>query len=141
MNKSIKRSDCPVSCSLDIWGDKWSLLIIRDLMDKKQCTYGDFLKSPEGIATNILASRLQALEENKIIEKLVHPDSKAKVLYRLTNKGIDLLPIMLEINLWAEKYFPIPDDRKAMLKEAKKDKAGFIKSMSRELKKQIQSTR
>ncbi len=141
MNKSIKRSDCPVSCSLDIWGDKWSLLIIRDLMDKKQCTYGDFLKSPEGIATNILASRLQALEENKIIEKLVHPDSKAKVLYRLTNKGIDLLPIMLEINLWAEKYFPIPDDRKAMLKEAKKDKAGFIKSMSRELKKQVQSTR
>ncbi|HVX25671.1 MAG TPA: helix-turn-helix domain-containing protein [Parafilimonas sp.] len=141
MNKSIKRSDCPVSCSLDIWGDKWSLLIIRDLMDKKQCTYGDFLKAPEGIATNILASRLQALEENKIIEKLVHPDSKAKVLYRLTNKGIDLLPIMLEINLWAEKYFPIPDERKAMLKEAKKDKAGFIKSMSRELKKQVQSTR
>lgn len=140
MNKLIKRSDCPISCSLDIWGDKWSLLIIRDLMDKKQCTYGDFLKAPEGIATNILASRLQVLEENKIIEKLAHPDSKAKVLYRLTNKGIDLLPVLLEINLWAEKYFPIPEDRKAILKEAKKDKAGFIKSMSKELKKQIQSS-
>ena len=135
MLKSIKRSDCPVSCSLDIWGDKWSLLIIRDLMDKKECTYGDFLKSPEGIATNILASRLQALEENKMIEKLAHPDSKAKVLYRLTNKGIDLLPVMLEINLWAEKYFSIPDERKAILKEAKKDKTAFIKSISKELKK------
>ena len=133
MNKSKKRSDSHVSCSLDIWGDKWSLLIVRDLMFAKECTYGDFLKSAEGIATNILASRLQTLEENKIIEKLDHPDSKAKVLYRLTRKGIDLLPIMIEINLWAEKYFTIPDDRKAMLKEVKKDRAGFIKAAIKEL--------
>ena len=132
-----KRSDCPVSNSLDIWGDKWSLLIIRDLMDAKECTYGDFLKSPEGIATNILATRLQNLEENKIIEKSDHPGSKAKVLYRLTKKGIDLLPVMIEINLWAEKYFPIPANRKAMLKEAKKDKSAFIKSMTKELEKQV----
>ncbi|OQP60734.1 transcriptional regulator [Niastella vici] len=135
MSKSNKRSDCPVSLSLDVWGDKWSLLIIRDLMFAKECTYGDFLKSPEGIATNILASRLQVLEEHQIIEKLDHPESKAKVLYKLTNKGIDLLPIMIEINLWAEKYYHIAEDRKAMLKEVKKDKAGFIKSMSKELKK------
>ena len=135
MPRTKKRSDCPISCSLDIWGDKWSLLIIRDLMFAKECTYGDLLKSPEGIATNILASRLQALEQNKIIEKLDHPDSKAKVLYRLTQKGIDLLPIMIEINLWAEKYFSIPEDRKAMLKEVKKDKEGFIKASIKELKK------
>ncbi len=135
MARSQKRSDCPVSCSLDIWGDKWSLLIIRDLMFAKQCTYGDFLKSAEGIATNILATRLQNLEENKLIEKLAHPDSKAKVLYKLTPKGIDLLPIMIEINLWAEKYFSIPADRKAMLKEVKKDKEGFIQASIKELKK------
>lgn len=135
MAKTNKRSDCPVSCSLDIWGDKWSLLIIRDLMFVKECTYGDLLKSPEGIATNILASRLQALEENKIIERLEHPDSKAKVLYRLTKKGIDLLPIIIEINLWAEKYFSIPADRKAMLKDVKKDKSGFIKAAMKELEK------
>lgn len=133
MNKIKKRSDCPVSNSLDIWGDKWSLLIIRDLMFAKECTYGDFLKAPERIATNILASRLLTLEENDIIEKLDHPESKAKVLYRLTKKGVDLLPIMIEINLWAEKYFPIPADRKAMLKEVKKDKMAFIKSMTKEL--------
>ena len=136
MNTIKKRSDCPVSSSLDIWGDKWSLLIIRDLMFAKECTYGDFLKAPERIATNILASRLLALEENKIIGKLDHPESKAKVLYRLTKKGIDLLPIMIEINVWAEKYFPIPADRKAMLKEVKKDKAAFIKSMTKELERQ-----
>jgi DNA-binding HxlR family transcriptional regulator len=135
MNKAKKRSNCPISCSLDVWGDKWSLLIVRDLMFAKECTYGDFLKSPEGIATNILASRLQTLEENKVIEKLEHPDSKAKVLYRLTKKGIDLLPVMIEINLWAEKYFTIPEERKAMLKEVKKDKAAFIKSMTKELER------
>jgi DNA-binding HxlR family transcriptional regulator len=137
MKKLKKRSDCPVSCSLDIWGDKWSLLIIRDLMFAKECTYSDFLKAPEGIATNILASRLVVLEENKIIEKLDHPESRLKVLYRLTKKGIDLLPIMIEINLWAEKYFPVPADRKAMLKEVKKDKTAFIRSMTKELERQI----
>lgn len=136
MKKAKKRSDCPVSTSLDIWGDKWSLLIIRDLMFAKECTYGDFLKAPEGIATNILASRLEVLEENRMIEKLDHPESRAKVLYRLTRKGIDLLPIMIEINLWAEKYFPIPAERKEMLKEVKKDKAAFIKSKTRELERQ-----
>ena len=70
-----------------------------------------------------------------MIEKLDHPDSKAKVLYRLTGKGIDLVPVMIEINLWAEKYFNIPADRKAMLKEVKKDKEGFIKAGMKELRK------
>ena len=130
-----KRSDCPISCSLDVWGDKWSLLIIRDLLFKKQCTYGDFLKSEEKIATNILASRLQTLEENGVIEKLAHPDSKAKMLYKLTQKGIDLLPLMIEINLWANKYFDLPDDRKAVLKEVKKDKEKFIRDWMKDLKK------
>ena len=130
-----KRSACPISCSLDVWGDKWSLLLIRDLMLLKQCTYGDFLKSDEKIATNILASRLQSLEENGIISKSEHPDSKAKVLYKLTPKGIDLLPIIIEINLWAEKYSSIPEEQKALLKDVKKDKEAFIKMAVKDLKK------
>lgn len=135
--KSKKRSDCPLSCSLDIWGDKWSLLIIRDMMFLNKSTYGDFLKSDEGIATNILASRLQGLEESKIIEKLDHPGSKAKILYRLTQKGIDLLPILVEMYLWSDKYFTIPDGIRAMIEEGKKDKEGFIKSMTEALKSKI----
>ena len=102
-------------------------------MDAKECTYGDFLKAPERIATNILASRLQVLEENKIIEKLEHPESKAKVLYRLTRKGIDLLPIMIEIGIWSEKYYDINKERKAELKEAKKNKEEYIKTWTKEL--------
>jgi DNA-binding HxlR family transcriptional regulator len=137
MEKHKKRSDCPISCSLDIFGDKWSLLIIRDMMFFNKSTYGDFLKSAESIATNILASRLQGLEENNLIVKLEHPESKAKVLYKLTQKAIDLLPIIVEIHLWADKYFEIPADIKAMIKQAKKGKDEFIKTTTRQLKKQI----
>jgi len=136
MKTLTKRSECPLSCSLDIFGDKWSLLIIRDMMFFNKSTYGEFLKSAEGIATNILATRLQNLEENKLIEKLEHPDSKAKVLYKLTQKAIDLLPIIVEIHLWAEKYFDIPADIKAMIKETKKDKQEFIKALTKQLKAQ-----
>lgn len=134
MANTKKRSDCPISCSLDIWGDKWSLLIVRDLIFFKERTYGDFLKSDEKIATNILATRLQMLEENGIISKLDHPASKAKVLYKLTPKGIDLLPLMIEINVWADKYLTIPIEQREILKEIKKDKEAFIKMRTKELK-------
>jgi DNA-binding HxlR family transcriptional regulator len=130
-----KRSECPISCSLDIYGDKWSLLIIRDMMFFNKSTYGDFLKSKEGIATNILASRLQSLEENQLIEKLEHPDSKAKVLYKLTQKSIDLLPIFVEIHLWAEKYFDIPIEIKTLLEAVKKGKDEYIKTKTQQLVK------
>ncbi len=136
METSKKRSDCPLSCSLDVFGDKWSLLIIRDLMFFKKSTYNDFLKSAEGIATNILASRLKALEENGIVEKLAHPDSKAKVLYMLTQKGIDLLPILVEVYIWSDKHLEIPNDLKLMIKEAKKDKVKYLQQVTKELKKQ-----
>ncbi len=134
MASSKKRSDCPINTSLELWGDKWSLLIIRDLMFKKQCTYGDFLKSKEKIATNILASRLLILEENDLIIKLDHPESKAKVLYQLTEKGIELFPVLVEISLWAEKYYEIPEERKSLLEKAKQDKAAFIEKGIRKLK-------
>ena len=136
MKKMKKRSNCPISCSLDIWGDKWSLLIIRDLMFSKKCRYTDFLKSEEGIATNILATRLQSLDENRIIEKIDDLEGKSKGFYKLTQMGIDLLPILIEIDLWSEKYFPIPDDIKTILIEVKKDKAGFIDKTIMELKKE-----
>jgi len=134
METNKKRSECPLSGSLDVFGDKWSLLIIRDLLLYNKSTYNDFIKSEEGIATNILASRLKGLEENGIIEKQAHPESKAKVLYSLTQKGIDLLPIIMEIYIWSEKHFPLPEDVKAKINEVKKDKAKFIKQINENLK-------
>ena len=99
-----KRSDCPVSCSLDIFGDKWSLLIIRDVMMKGKLSYGEFLKSEEKIATNILAKRLQTLEAEKILLKEVSPLNKSKFEYSLTQKGVELLPILIEIMDWGNKH-------------------------------------
>lgn len=134
MAETKKRSNCPISCSLDIWGDKWSLLIVRDLMFFGERTYSDFLRSDEKIATNILATRLQMLEENGIISKLDHPTNKAKVLYKLTGKGVDLLPLIIEINIWADKYLAIPAEQKAILKDIKKDKVAYIRKRTKELK-------
>ena len=133
MADTKRRSDCPISSSLDVWGDRWSLLIVRDLMFHKQCTYGDFLKSDEKIATNILASRLQMLEETGIISKSTHPDSKAKVLYRLTQKGIDLLPLLVEINLWAGKYYTMSDERSALFNGMSDSKEQFVRARMDEL--------
>ncbi len=141
MKEIKKRSDCPLSQSLDVFGDKWSLLIIRDLMFSNKCTYNDFLKSEEGIATNILASRLKGLEENGIIKKTEHPDSKAKILYQLTAKGIELLPIIMEVYIWSDKYLAIPEGIKATIKEAKKDKEGFVKTVTKEIKKRLDDTK
>lgn len=113
-----KRSECPISQCLEIWGDKWSLLIIRDLLLNKQFTYGDFLKSDEKIATNILASRLKALSENGIIEKQPNPDNKLKSFYRLTEKGTDLKPILAQMLLWADKY--LEHNKQDLVKRVKK---------------------
>lgn len=133
MPKITQRSDCPISNSLEIWGDKWSLLIIRDLMFAHKNTYSELLQSAEKISTNILAARLLALEENGIIEKLAHPDSKAKVWYQLTPKGIALMPLLLEISLWAEKFFEVPDSIAAVNEMARRDRAGVIREKSAEL--------
>lgn len=132
-----KRSNCPISCTLDVFGDKWSFLIVRDLLNLHECTYGDFLKAEEKIATNILAARLVMLEENGIITKFDHPENKVKVLYKLTKKGIDLLPIIVEIGFWADKYYTIDKNKKAELKAIKKDKEAFIKSTIQLMKKEL----
>lgn len=114
--KEIKhRSNCPISSVLDIIGDKWSLLIIRDLFSNGQCTYGNFLKSAEKIATNILADRLEKLEYTGIIKRQEHPESKAKVLYKLTEKGIEMFPILVEIVIWAKKNLELPLENDSIL--------------------------
>jgi DNA-binding HxlR family transcriptional regulator len=101
------RSDCPLNFGIEIFGDKWSLLIIRDLMFFGKRYYNEFLASAEGIATNVLADRLAMLEKEKIIQKEKDSTHKQKILYHLTEKGIDLLPVIVQIGLWSEKYATI----------------------------------
>jgi DNA-binding HxlR family transcriptional regulator len=137
MENTVKRSECPISCSLDIFGDKWTLLIIRDLMFFGKTTYGEFLKSAEGISTNILATRLQSLEESQLLLRAEHPESKAKVLYKLTQKAVDLLPMIVEMHLWAEKHLTVNPETKALIQEVNKDKQGFITKIMTELSDRI----
>jgi len=132
--KIVHRSDCPISTALDILGDKWSLLVIRDMMFKGKNTYGDFLDSEEKIATNILADRLSLLESAGIISKHKHPESKAKVLYKLTDKGVDLLPLLVEIIEWSEKHHKVHPTAKKFAAQLRKDKQGLISMLYKELK-------
>ena len=129
------RSDCPISTALDIFGDKWSLLIVRDMVFKGLSTYGDFLNGGEKIATNILADRLTMLEAGGIIAKQKHPESKAKILYTLTSKGIDLVPALVEIIAWSEKYHEVHPQAKQFAKQLRKDKVALIKQILSGLKK------
>ncbi len=129
MKNIKKRSLCGISSTLDIIGDKWSLLIIRDMLFFKKNTYGDFLGSNEKIATNILADRLALLEKEGIITKHVHPDNKSKYLYRLTQKGKDLLPVLLEILLWSNKYLEVSERNHGIAQRIRSDKEAFIKEI------------
>lgn len=101
--ESKLRSNCPVNFGLETFGDKWSLLIIRDIIFWGKKTYGDFLSSDEKIATNILASRLSQLEENGILKREKHPADKRKDIYSLTEKGMELIPLLVEIVAWSGK--------------------------------------
>ena len=133
--KIENRSTCPISTALDIFGDKWSLLIVRDLMFNEKKTYGEFLASEEKIATNILADRLMLLEVGGIISKEEHPESKAKILYKLTSKGIDLIPVMVEIILWSERHHEVHPFASQFAKMVKKDKEGMLKQIKSGLSK------
>jgi DNA-binding HxlR family transcriptional regulator len=101
---SKRRSGCPVSVSLDMVGDRWSLLIIRDLMVRGYRTFREFEGSGERIATNILADRLRKLESTGIITTEVDESDGRKVNYRLTQKGIDLAPVLLELLIWGARH-------------------------------------
>jgi DNA-binding HxlR family transcriptional regulator len=101
-----RRSDCPINVALETFGDPWSLLIIRDIVYFGKKTYGEFLESEEGMATNILASRLARLERQGILTKQPSPSDKRKEEYRLTEKGLDLIPVLVEMANWSAEYDP-----------------------------------
>jgi DNA-binding HxlR family transcriptional regulator len=94
------RSGCPISSALDVVGDKWSLLIIRDMLVKHKKTFREISNSDEKIAPSILSARLKLLESYKLIFKTKVPDNKKENIYLLTEKGIHLTPIIIEFSLW-----------------------------------------
>jgi DNA-binding HxlR family transcriptional regulator len=102
--RAARRSGCPISVALEIFGDAWSLLIVRDLMFKGLRTFSEFASSDERIATNILADRLARLESAGIVTKAADPADARRLHYRLTEKGMDLAPALTEIVLWCARH-------------------------------------
>ena len=98
------RCDCPITTGLDIIGDRWNLVIIKQMFFQKKKTFKEFLDSSENIASNILSTRLKFLLENEIITFKRLPEQKKIKIYSLTQKGLDLLPLIVEINIWSNKH-------------------------------------
>src|SRR5204863_6586764 len=119
-----RRSGCPLNASVEILGDRWSLLIIRDMMLRGFRTYKEFLGSYEGIATNILADRLRKLIAHGIITPQRNPSDGRKVIYWLTPKGIDLAPVLTEMVLWAAAHENTGNQ--ALVRQIQQDKEKFL---------------
>src|SRR5690349_18275425 len=100
------RSGCPISFSLEMVGDAWSLLILRDIIYFGRKTYNEFLASDEGIARNILADRLVQLQAKGLLIKKPHPADRRKEIYEVTQDGLELVPILLELAEWGSKRVP-----------------------------------
>ncbi|MBV1881525.1 MAG: helix-turn-helix transcriptional regulator [Pseudomonadales bacterium] len=128
-NKKIARSDCPINFAQEIFGDKWSLLIIRDLLFKGKKYYSEFLNSDEKISTNILASRLGQLETDGLITKAIDSDNNAKKIYALSQKGIDLLPMLLEMIAWSAKYDDETGTPAEFIRQLEDDKESLIRDL------------
>jgi DNA-binding HxlR family transcriptional regulator len=106
MKRTENKSHCPVNFALETFGDAWSLLIVRDIVFWGKRTYGQFLESSEGIATNVLAARLAHLEQRGILSKGPHESDKRKDVYALTEKGLALIPILMEMSGWSAQFDP-----------------------------------
>ena len=133
-----RRSGCPVSCSLDLLGDKWSLLIVRDMVFGRKRSFKEFLASPEGIATNILTNRLKRLEDSGIISKQPDPENRRQIVYTLTEKGIALIPVLVELRCWGAIYESAPNvdpdevQRMQQDKQYKQYKRRVIRKLTKE---------
>ena len=131
MNKKF-RCNCPITSALDILGDKWTLVIIKQMLIEGKQTFKDFLESDEAIATNILSSRLKMLEEYKMIRKEKLPHNKKTNIYLLTEKGLSLTPVIVELALWGEDNLKmihpslVSDNRIEMVKKNKEEAIKMI---------------
>jgi DNA-binding HxlR family transcriptional regulator len=135
MKSKALKSHCPINFALEVFGDKWTLLIIRDILLFGKRYYGDFLSSQEGIATNILAARLNLLEREGFVRKINDARHGSKYIYEPTQKAIDLLPILLEMALWSAKHDPDTSAPKSVIAKIKKDKIGHLKEIAASLEK------
>ena len=138
--KTKFRCNCPFTSALDVLGDKWMLVIIKQMLVENKQTFKDFTESDEGIATNILTTKLKQLEAFGLITKYKLPTNKKSVYYQLTDKALDLTPLILELGIWSDKYLreahPTIVDNKGM-EFLRKDKIGFGRMLLENYKEKL----
>lgn len=128
----LPRSLCPISLALDIFGDAWTLLIIRDLMFTGRNTFNAFLNAGEGIATNVLTDRLAKLDSSGLVEKTRDTEDGRRYVYRLTSKGADLAPVLVQIVLWSARHTET-DAPAEQVRAMRADPIGFADNVMRAL--------
>ncbi len=121
----IRQTGCPVAFGLDIFGDRWTLLVIREIMLRGKRTYSEFMEMEEEIATNILIDRLKSLEAEGLVDKTRDPENRRSFLYSLTKKGRDLAPVLLEIIIWSGEHDKRTFAMTGVLEEIEADREGF----------------
>lgn len=121
-----RRSDCPIAYALDFVGDKWTLVVLRDLIMLRKRRFKDLQAGTEGIATNILASRLKRLEAAGMVTRSRDLDRTQRAVYTPTAKALDLLPVLVELVRWGTKYDPKSAAPPSLLRRLREDRDGFI---------------
>jgi DNA-binding HxlR family transcriptional regulator len=134
--ESTFRSQCPISLALDVIGDRWSLLIVRDLMFAGKRYYRELLRSDEGISSNILAERLARLVDAGILSRTGDPTHKQKAIYSLTPMGIDLLPVVAQLGIWGRKHLPATAETGAQAEQLEKGGTALLRKIQANLRKQ-----
>lgn len=128
MSKQTKKhlGGCPVAYGTDIFGDRWTLLVVRDMILHGKRRYSDFLDAEEKIATNILADRLKTLEAEGVVDRAQDPENRRSYIYTLTQKGLALTPIIFEIVRWSGSHLKMNESRRELLKRIDTDRSNFI---------------
>jgi DNA-binding HxlR family transcriptional regulator len=121
-----RRSNCPIACALDLVGDKWTLVVLRDIIMVRRRYFQELLAGNEGIASNILADRLKRLEATGMITRRRDPAEPKRVIYQATDKALDLLPVLIELIRWGAKYDPNTAAPAHMVRRLAEDRDGFI---------------
>lgn len=127
--RDCPRSHCPIAFSLDILGDRWTLVVLRDLVINRKRLFRELLEAEEGIATNILTQRLRRLEAAGIVTRRADPDNARQVLYEPTAKGLDLVPLLVELARWGATHDPQTAAPRGFLKQVAGDRDGVIKAI------------
>ena len=125
--KASKRSACPISYSLELLGDRWTCLVLRDLVFRDRRYFQEFLESPEGIASNVLTERLNRLEAGGIIRKEQDPGDRRRHVYSMTEAGLDLIPLLVELTIWGATHDPESQYPRERLARFRDDREGAIR--------------